>query len=103
MNTKTIKNLNPIIVFYKLVNGIYLKYNEELYKFELNTINEIIGNIDLPYKVEFIGISRANIGRILTYLKRVDSEILIYRGKNVQNNLLVFNAIIYEKQKIKKK
>ena len=57
----------------------------------------------MPYKMEFIGVSRANIGRIISSICNDDNEVYCFKVKNTKNNLLKFHVVIDSKQKIKNK
>jgi len=102
MNIKEFKGLEPKVEFIKLGSGVCFKFENNMYKFDNDTMEYLNKKLELPYKVSFYGLSRANIGRILSYLKDDDNEIFWYRVKNPKNNVFIFHAIIREKIKIKK-
>ena len=97
------KKLKPIVKCMHLGTDICFCYKEKIYKCNYNNVVALKDILPIPYKIEFIGISRANIGRILSDLCNNDNEIYYYKVKNTKNNLFKFHVIVTDKQKIIKK
>ncbi len=102
MNIKIYQEYTPKVNFFKLGQDICYKYEDKIQKADLFSLNELKNKLNLPYKVSFEGISRANIGRILKDLIDEDINVFCYRVKNPKNDLIKFYAIFTEKVKIKK-
>ena len=102
MNIKVYEEYKPIVNFIKLGQDVCYKYQEEVQKVDLFSLNELKNKLELPYKVSFEGISRSNIGRILKDLIDEDTNVFCYRVKNPKNNLIKFYAIFTKKIKTKK-
>ena len=102
MNIKIYQEYKPIVNFFKLGQDVCYKYENEIQKVDLFSLNELKNKLDLPYKASFIGINRANIGRILKDLIDEDIDVFCYRVKNPKNNWIKFYAIFTEKIKTKK-
>ena len=100
---ETHKNLKPIVKFIHFGKDICFCYKEKIYKCNYNNVLALKDILSIPYKIEFIGISRANIGRILSTLCNNDNEIYYYRVNNTKNNFFKFHVIVTDKQKIIKK
>lgn len=103
MKIEEFNNLELMVKFFKMNTGMYFTYNNNLYKCTENNLKELKEVLELPYKISFCGLSRSVIGRILGSLKDVNNEILYYRICNSRSNIFLFHAIIFEKEKIKKK
>ena len=56
------------VLFFRKGKNYYYKYGEKISKVDAWTINLLKESLTLPYNVEFIGYSRAQIGRIISYL-----------------------------------
>ena len=103
MNIKVYEGYSkPIVSFFHLGKDICYRYESNIEKVNLDTLNILKEQLELPYKVSFYGINRANIGRILKDMKDEDTEIFCYPVKNPKTNLLKYHAIFTKKIKIKK-
>ena len=56
------------VLFFRKGKNYYYKYGEKISKVDAWTINLLKESLTLPYNVGFIGYSRAQIGRIISYL-----------------------------------
>ena len=102
MNSKIYEEYKPIVIFYKIGQDVCYEYNNDIQKVNFDTLYELKQQLIVPYKISFIGISRANIARILKDLKEENIDIFCYRVKNPKTNNLKYHAIFTEKSKIKK-
>ena len=87
---------NRILFFYR--NGIaYYKYQENIKKIDTDTIWVLKNKLELPYGAEFIGFSRAEIGRIISGLC---DEQMDYIEEDIpdKHGLLHFRVIFSKKK-----
>lgn len=54
------------IIFYKEDKTIYLKYNNSIEKVDSNVIYSLRERLLLPYRLEFIGLSRSQVSHIIS-------------------------------------
>lgn len=97
-------NLNCVletsVVFFRQGKSYYFKYNDQLSK-KINsyTINKLKESLNVPFKVQFVGVSRVAIARIISNLLDNTMDVLIKRIKNNEDSLLRYEAIFVEQKK----
>ena len=98
MNKET-KNIEKKAIFYREGKKYYFNYNNKNYNCNNITINKLKEQLILPYKVEFIGLSRAQMGRVIADLLDKTTEFEIKRINN-NNKLLNHEVLFIKKQKV---
>lgn len=88
------------VFFYREGKKYYFKFNNNKYECNSITINKLKEQLILPYKIEFLGLSKAQLGRVLSNLLDSTTDIKFQRQKNEKDNILRFEAIFYEKKRI---
>ena len=88
------------VLFYREGKNYYFKFNNKKYECNSMTINKLKEQLLLPYKISFHGMSRVQIGRVLSNLLDNTTDIKIQREKNEKDNITRFEVIFFEKNRI---
>lgn len=94
------EKLETKVLFYRESKNYYFKFNNKKYECNSININKLKEQLLLPYKISFYGMSRAQLGRVLSNLLDNTTDVKFQREKNEKDNILRFEAIFFEKKKI---
>lgn len=85
------------ITFWRHGKQYFYKYETVTFKITSKSIKLLKENLILPSNLEFIGLSRAQIGRIITSIYNEDIDFTIKKNTPKENNILHFNVIFFKK------
>ena len=86
------------VVFFRKGKSHYYKYDERVSEVNAWTINLLKESLTLPYKIEFVGCSRAEIGRIVSELYDIGVEVKGEIGDITPNHALHYIVTFSEKK-----
>ena len=86
------------VVFFRKGKSHYYKYDERVSEVNAWTINLLKESLTLPYKIEFVGCSRAEIGKIISDLYDIGVEVKVEIGDITPNHALHYIVTFSEKK-----
>lgn len=86
------------VVFFRKGISRYYKYDERVSEVNAWTINLLKESLTLPYKIEFVGYSRAEIGKIISDLYDIGVEVKVEKGDITPNHALHYIVTFSEKK-----
>lgn len=86
------------VLFFRRGKSHYYKHKENISELNAMTINLLKESLTLPYKVEFIGLSRAEVGRIISDLYDTGVEVKGNKIDDGPNHALHFIITFSEKK-----
>lgn len=100
------KSYEPSIYIFRYGKYIYYQTKDINIPVQLNneTIEVMKDKVILPLKINFSGLSRAQIGKIIGYIKQDDVNIFAkeyYKPINKKYNLLCYDVLFVYKKDIK--
>lgn len=98
--TNDFEKLETKVLFYREGKNYYFKFNNKKHECNSMTINKLKEQLLLPYKISFYGMSRAQLGRVLSNLLDNNAAVKFQREKNEKDNILRFEAIFFEKKRV---
>lgn len=91
--------MNLSVVFFRSGKSYYYKFNGETYEVNAITINKLKEKLSVPFKVQFSGLSRAQIGRVIGDLLDSTIDVKIKMINDKTNNMLKFEALFIRQKK----
>ena len=88
-----------LVLFFRSGKSYYYNFNGKTYEVNAITINKLKGNLSIPFKVQFSGLSRAQIGRVIGDLLDDTIDVKIKKINAETNNLLKFEALFIRQKK----
>ena len=88
------------VLFYREGINYYIKFNNKNYECNSISINKLKEQLILPYKISFYGMSRAQLGKVLSKLLDNTTDVNFQRVIKGKDNILRFEVIFFEKKKI---
>jgi len=88
------------VIFFRKGKSHYYKYDEKVSEVNAWTINLLKESLTLPYKIEFVGCSRAAIGKIISDLYDTGVEVKGEIGVTSPNHALHYIVTFSEKKNI---
>ena len=88
------------VLFYREGINYYFKFNNKNYECNSISINKLKEQLILPYKISFYGMSRAQLGKVLSKLLDNTTDVNFQRVIKGKDNILRFEVIFFEKKKI---
>ena len=88
------------VIFYRKGKKYFFKYEGNEYKANNININNLNLVLKLPYIIKFYGLSRAQIGRILTSILDENMNFKLYKIKKEGSGVLEYVMHLYEKKNI---
>ena len=89
-----------LVLFFRSGKSYYYNFNGKTYEVNAITINKLKGNLSIPFKVQFSGLSRAQIGRVIGDLLDSTIDVKIKMINDKTNNMLKFEALFIRQKKI---
>lgn len=86
------------VLFFRKENKHYYKHGESVSEVNTLTINLLKKSLTLPYKVEFVGLPRAQIARIISNLRDTGVEVKGKIGDATPNHALHYIITFSEKK-----
>lgn len=93
------KNELSLVLFYRSGKSYYYNYNGTTHEVTPITINKLKEFLTVPFKVQFSGLSRAQIGRVIGDLLDNTINVELNKINSNTNNLLKFEAIFTRQKK----
>ena len=84
---------------FRMVTKHLFKYNGDIYEVNNNNMEFLKNSITTPCKIEICGVSRANIGKIISYLKIDNVDFYIRTIRNKNDKYLRYEIILINKKK----
>lgn len=94
------EKLETKVLFYRKGKNYYFKFNNKKYECSSTNINKLKEQLLLPYKISFYGMSRSQLGRVLSNLLDNTIDVKFQRERNENDNILRFEAIFFEKKRV---
>jgi len=94
------KNEQKKVLFFRKGKSHYYKYKENISEVDSWTINLLKNDLILPYKVEFVGYSQAEIGKVISDLYDMGVDIKGEKVDDRQRHALHFIVTFSEKKNI---
>jgi len=88
------------VLFFRKGKSHYYKYKENISEVDSWTINLLKNDLILPYKVEFVGYSQAEIGKVISDLYDMGVDIKGEKVDDRQRHALHFIVTFSEKKNI---
>ncbi len=95
-------NIDDRILFFRYHTKHYYMYNNEIKKLNLFNLLNTKKELTLPYKIEFIGYSRAEVGKVCSTFKDYDIATAVVRVSQPtqgKTNPLHFAGVLLDKNK----
>lgn len=92
-------DLTKSVLFYRSGKSYYYNFNGKTYEVNAITINKLKEKLSVPFKVQFSGLSRAQIGRVIGDLLDSTIDVKIKKINAETNNLLKYEAIFIRQKK----
>jgi len=89
------------VSFFRNGRSYYYKLNGEIYEINIITINKLKEKLNIPFKAEFSGMSRAQIAKIIAKLLDSTMDVSIEQISKEENNILRFETNFVKKKKLK--
>lgn len=86
------------VLFFRKGKNLYYKYQDHISEVNYWSINSLKENLTLPYKVEFIGCSRAQTGKIVSDLYDAGEEVKFEKVNARANHAIHFIVEVSEKR-----
>lgn len=91
---------NISVVFFRHGKSYYFKYNDEACEeIKLYTLNKLREHLNIPFKVKFIGMSKAQVGRVIGTLLDNTMDVSIKKINSEKDNLLLYEASFFHLKK----
>jgi len=98
-NNLNYEDMNLSVLFFRSGKSYYYKFNGKTYEVNAITINKLKEKLSIPFKVQFSGLSRAQIGRVIGDLLDSTIDVKIKKISAKTNNLLKFEALFIRQKK----
>lgn len=98
-NNLNYEDMNLSVLFFRSGKSYYYKFNGKTYEVNAITINKLKEKLSIPFKVQFSGLSRAQIGRVIGDLLDSTIDVKIKKINAKTNNLLKFEALFIRQKK----
>lgn len=93
-------NENISVVFFRQGKSYYFKYNDEACEeIKSYTLNKLREHLNIPFKVKFIGMSKAQVGRVIRTLLDNTTDVSIKKINSEKDNLLRYEANFFHSKK----
>lgn len=87
------------VSFFRKGKSYYYELNEEIYEINNITINKLKEKLNVPFKVKFYTMSRAQIEKIIAYLLDSTMDVLIKQIAKEKDDMLIIEATFVEKKR----
>lgn len=92
---------NTSVTIFRNGKSYYYQFNDKQYEINAITINKLKERLDIPFKVGFYALSRAQIGKIIGMLLDKTLEVQLKQINNQSDNILRYEASFqYQKKYI---
>ncbi len=98
-NKNDFKDARIEVRFYRRGKKYYFLFNDKEYECNSTSISELKQHLILPCKIKVLGMSRAQLGRILSSLLNTAMTVKIKKISR-KNSVLEFEALFLDKKKI---
>ncbi len=95
-------DLTTSVLFYRSGKSYYYNFNGKTYEVNAITINKLKESLNVPFKIQFSGLSRAQIGRVIGDLLDSTIDVKIKKINAETNNLLKYEAIFIRQKNMLK-
>lgn len=87
------------VLFFRSGKSYHYNFNGKTYEVNAITINKLKEKLSIPFKVQFSGLSRAQIGRVIGDLLDDTIDVKIKKISSETNNLLKYEALFIRQKK----
>jgi len=92
-------DLTTSVLFYRSGKSYYYNFKGKTYEVNAITINKLKESLNVPFKIQFSGLSRAQIRRVIGDLLDSTIDVKIKKINAETNNLLKYEAIFIRQKK----
>lgn len=98
-NNLNYEDIKSSVLFFRSGKSYYYTFNGKTYEVNAITVNKLKEILSVPFKVQFSGLSRAQIGRVIGDLLDSTIDVKIKMINDKTNNMLKFEALFIRQKK----
>lgn len=98
-NNLNYEDIKSSVLFFRSGKSYYYTFNGKTYEVNAITVNKLKEILSVPFKVQFSGLSRAQIGRVIGDLLDSTIDVKIKMINDKTNNILKFEASFIRQKK----
>lgn len=98
-NNLNYEDIKSSVLFLRSGKSYYYTFNGKTYEVNAITVNKLKEVLSVPFKVQFSGLSRAQIGRVIGDLLDSTIDVKIKMINDKTNNMLKFEALFIRQKK----
>lgn len=98
-NNLNYEDIKSSVLFFRSGKSYYYTFNGKAYEVNAITVNKLKEVLSVPFKVQFSGLSIAQIGRVIGDLLDSTIDVKIKMINDKTNNMLKFEALFIRQKK----
>lgn len=98
-NNLNYEDIKSSVLFFRSGKSYYYTFNGKTYEVNAITVNKLKEILSVPFKVQFSGLSRSQIGKVIGDLLDSTIDVKIKKINDETNNILKFEALFIRQKK----